>query len=102
MKKIINQAPIVRYRASVSAIFFPDFWNRTFSTESDVSYLSITAAIFFIHRAVRNYWGPNPIRLEMCSHEMGRMATPAVLHTAPAASATRVRLETRSAAARES
>src|SRR5438309_1655070 len=36
MKKIINQAPIVRYRASVSEIFFPDFWNRTFSAESEV------------------------------------------------------------------
>ena len=34
MKKIINQAPIVRYRASVSEIFFPDFWNGTFSAES--------------------------------------------------------------------
>jgi len=34
MKKIINQAPIVRYRASVSEIFFPDFWNRHFSAES--------------------------------------------------------------------
>ena len=34
MKKIINQAPIVRYRASVSEIFFPDFWNQTFSAES--------------------------------------------------------------------
>jgi hypothetical protein len=36
MKKIINQAPIVRYRASVSEIFFPDFWNGTFSAESIV------------------------------------------------------------------
>jgi len=34
MKKIINQAPIVRYRASVSEIFFPGFWNGTFSAES--------------------------------------------------------------------
>ena len=34
MKKIINQAPIVRYRASVSEIFFPVFWNQTFSAES--------------------------------------------------------------------
>jgi len=34
MKKIINQAPIVRYRASVSEILFPDFWNGTFSAES--------------------------------------------------------------------
>jgi len=36
MKKIINQAPIVRYRASVSEIFSPDFWNQTFSAESIV------------------------------------------------------------------
>ena len=35
MKKIINQAPIVRYRASVSEIVFPEFWNGTFSAESD-------------------------------------------------------------------
>jgi transcriptional regulator with XRE-family HTH domain len=34
MKKIINQAPIVRYRASVSEIFFPDSWNGSFSAES--------------------------------------------------------------------
>ncbi|MBI2364991.1 MAG: hypothetical protein HYW03_10410 [Deltaproteobacteria bacterium] len=34
MKKISNQAPIVRYRASVSEIFFPDSWNWTFSAES--------------------------------------------------------------------
>jgi hypothetical protein len=34
MKKIINQAPIVRYRAFSSEIFFPDFWNKTFSAES--------------------------------------------------------------------
>jgi hypothetical protein len=37
MKKIINQAPIVRYRASVSEIFFPDFWNGTFSAESNLT-----------------------------------------------------------------
>jgi len=37
MKKIINQAPIVRYRASVSEIFFPGFWNGTFSAESQSS-----------------------------------------------------------------
>jgi hypothetical protein len=36
MKKIINQAPIVRYRAFVSGIFFPDFWKRTFSAESQI------------------------------------------------------------------
>jgi len=35
MNKIINQAPIVRYRASVSEIFFPDFWNKAFSAESE-------------------------------------------------------------------
>ncbi len=34
MKKIINEAPIVRYRASVSEVIFPDFWNQTFSAES--------------------------------------------------------------------
>jgi len=34
MKKIINQAVIVRYRAIVSEKFFPDFWNRTISAES--------------------------------------------------------------------
>ena len=34
MKKIINQAPIVRYRASVSEIFFSDSWNGSFSAES--------------------------------------------------------------------
>ena len=31
---MINQAPIVRYRASVSEILFPDFWIGTFSAES--------------------------------------------------------------------
>jgi len=36
MKKIINQAPIVRYGASVSEIFFPDSWNGTFSAESEL------------------------------------------------------------------
>ena len=36
MKKIINQASIVRYGASVSGIFFPDFWKRTFSAESQI------------------------------------------------------------------
>ena len=40
MKKIINQAPIVRYRAFVSEIFFPDFWNKAFSVESH-SYQSL-------------------------------------------------------------
>ena len=25
-----------------------------------------------IHPAVRNYWGPKPFRLELCSHERGR------------------------------
>jgi len=38
MKKIINQAPIVRYRASVSEIFFPDSWNGTFSAESLIKF----------------------------------------------------------------
>ena len=36
MKKIINQAPIARYRASVSEIFFLDSWNGTFSAESNM------------------------------------------------------------------
>jgi hypothetical protein len=36
MKKIINQAPIVRYRASVSEIFSSDSWNGTFSAESNL------------------------------------------------------------------
>jgi hypothetical protein len=36
MKEIINQAPIVRYRASVREIFFPDSWNGGFSAESDI------------------------------------------------------------------
>ena len=36
MNKIINQAPIVRYRASVSEIFFRDSWNGSFSAESIV------------------------------------------------------------------
>lgn len=53
-----------------------------------------------VHPAVRNYWGPDPIRLEMGSHEMGRTATPSYPGTAPASIATRVRLETRGAAAR--
>jgi hypothetical protein len=34
MKKMINQAPIVRYRASVCEIFFSDFRKKTFSAES--------------------------------------------------------------------
>jgi hypothetical protein len=36
MKKMINQAPIVRYRASVCEIFFFDFRKKTFSAESKV------------------------------------------------------------------
>ena len=36
---MINQASIVRYRASVSEIFFPDFWNGTFSAESQSSFV---------------------------------------------------------------
>ena len=31
---MINQAPIVRYRASVCEIFFSDFRKKTFSAES--------------------------------------------------------------------
>jgi hypothetical protein len=42
MKKIINQAPIVRYRASVSEIFFPDYWNESFSAESTSRQFSIS------------------------------------------------------------
>jgi hypothetical protein len=33
---MINQAPIVRYTASVSENFFPNFWRKTFSAESSV------------------------------------------------------------------
>ena len=36
MNKIINQASIVRYTASVCEIFFPAFWKKTFSAESNV------------------------------------------------------------------
>jgi len=42
MKKIINQAPIVRYRASVSEIIFPDSWNGSFSAESTSRQFSIS------------------------------------------------------------
>ena len=45
MKKIINQGPIVRYRASVSEIFSPDFWNRTFSAESVIDYLGVSGVL---------------------------------------------------------
>ena len=31
---MINQAPIVRYTASVSEKFFPNSWRKTFSAES--------------------------------------------------------------------
>ena len=31
---MINQAPIVRYTASVSENFFPNSWRKTFSAES--------------------------------------------------------------------
>ena len=31
---MINQAPIVRYTASMSEIFFPNSWRKTFSAES--------------------------------------------------------------------
>jgi len=34
MKKMINQAPIVRYTASMCEIFFSDFLKKTFSAES--------------------------------------------------------------------
>ena len=37
---MINQAPIVRYTASVSEIFFPDFRRKTFSAEYLKSSLS--------------------------------------------------------------
>ena len=33
---MINQAPIVRYTASVSENFFPNFWRKTFSAESEL------------------------------------------------------------------
>jgi len=33
---MINQAPIVRYTASVSEKFLPNFWRKTFSAESIV------------------------------------------------------------------
>jgi hypothetical protein len=33
---MINQAPIVRYRASVCEIFFSDFRKKTFSAESNL------------------------------------------------------------------
>ena len=45
MKKIINQAPIVRYRAFVNEDFFPDFWNRTFSAESNMISKQIERAV---------------------------------------------------------
>jgi len=48
MKKIINQAPIVRYRASVSEIFLPDFWNQSFSAESQSILLKNPLARFFV------------------------------------------------------
>jgi len=32
----------------------------------------MASAIFFIDPAVRNDWGPNPFRLELCSDEIGR------------------------------
>ena len=42
---MINQAPIVRYTASVSETFFPNSWRKTFSAESVVDLiLSNTAA----------------------------------------------------------
>ena len=34
---MINQAPIVRYTASVSEKFFPNSWRKTFSAESTLA-----------------------------------------------------------------
>jgi hypothetical protein len=34
---MINQAPIVRYTASVSEKFFPNSWRKTFSAESFIT-----------------------------------------------------------------
>jgi len=36
MKKIINQAPLVRYRSTVCEIFFSNFPKKTFSAESEI------------------------------------------------------------------
>jgi hypothetical protein len=55
MKKIINQAPIVRYRASVSEIFFPDSWYGSFSAESQ-SLQSLLCAIRDISLREK-FWG---------------------------------------------
>ena len=35
---MINQAPIVRYTASVSETFFPNSWRKTFSAESQYNH----------------------------------------------------------------
>jgi hypothetical protein len=42
---MINQAPIVRYTASVSEKFFPNFWRKTFSAESDYEVKSSQAPV---------------------------------------------------------
>jgi len=43
MKKIIKQAPIVRYRASVSEIFFPDFFEPDFFRRIDMLTISFSS-----------------------------------------------------------
>ena len=47
---MINQAPIVRYTASVSENFFPNSWRKTFSAESVLILLKNLPFILLILR----------------------------------------------------
>jgi hypothetical protein len=40
---MITQALIVRYTASVSEKFFPNFWRKTFSAESEIEVHVVSA-----------------------------------------------------------
>ena len=61
---MINQAPIVRYMASVSDKFFPNSWRKTFSAESMREWIATTSARV-ISRHPRKRTVPIPVFAEI-------------------------------------
>jgi len=52
---MINQAPIVRYMASVCEIFFADFCKKTFSAESQYNRYTLLIPVFRREQFLEQY-----------------------------------------------
>jgi hypothetical protein len=64
---MINQAPIVRYTASVSENFFPNFWRKTFSSLNGMALSSELQPRFCLFQMI---FRKKDLRISLITHDL--------------------------------